>query len=277
MTENVQLRERVPLWLCFILIFLISWPGAIPMILASYGKTLSAPVKLLQILMLFGPAIAVCLASWINSGWIGVKQLLRGLVIWRVSIGWYFLALLVPLLIYAASLLFSNMSGQTNTRLPAPDKWAPTFFMTLGVYLLLNTEEIAWRGYVLPRLQKHFGVFIAALVIGLIWTVFHLPLFWMKGGHPAGYPFWLFTVMVFCITFLFSAAYNGTSGSVLIVHLLHQGLNAAVEAIPVYPKAVHSILPMCLASAAFLLIALFLLLKVKKEGRVLDPPLKVQY
>lgn len=275
MTETFRARERFPLPLFFVLLFLISWPGALPMILASYGKTVSPPVKLLQILMLFGPAIAACLASMINSGRQGLKQLLSGLLIWRVHAGWYVLAVIVPPLIYAVALFLSNATGQTESSFPALTKLIPSFLITLAVYFVLNTEELAWRGYALPRLQARFGVYPAAILIGLIWTVFHLPLFWIKGGHPAGYSFWLFTVMVMSITFLFSAAFNGTSGSVLIVHLLHQGLNAGVEAIPVYPRAVESIVPMVLASGMFFLIAVVLLKKKRADLRSALTPIRI--
>src|SRR5688572_13532652 len=98
-------RERIGLPLFFLLLF-CSWIGALPMIFASYGKQLSTPVRLLQILMLFGPALAAVLCTWLNEGRSGLRELFGRLLRWRVNPGWYALALVVPPLIFFIALMF---------------------------------------------------------------------------------------------------------------------------------------------------------------------------
>jgi hypothetical protein len=71
----------------------------------------------------------------------------------------------------------------------------------------------------------------------------------MKGGHPAGYPFLAFMVMVISMSFIFAWVFNGTKGSVLIVHLLHQAFNSWADVIPFYPKVCGSFVPMILVIA----------------------------
>jgi membrane protease YdiL (CAAX protease family) len=99
-------------------------------------------------------------------------------------------------------------------------------------HLLLNTEEIAWRGYALPRLLARYSRWRASLSLGLILGLFHIPLFLIKGGHPAGYPFPIFLVMIIALTVIFTWLAQHTSGSVLLAHLLHQSFNAWAESIP---------------------------------------------
>ena len=262
-SANVK-RERIGLLLFFLLLF-CSWIGALPMILASYGKQLSTPVRLLQILMLFGPALAAVLCTWLNEGRTGLRDLFGRLLRWRVNPGWYALALIVPPLVFFIALIFSNRIAGTTIPFPAPSYVLSSFLSALGGYLLLNTEELAWRGYALPRLTSRIGLIPATVVIGVLWTVFHLPLFWMKGGHPAGFSFPVFTAMVMAITFLFSGAYYASGTSILIVHLMHQSVNAGVEALRVYPKAAHSITPMMTATALLMAVAIPLLVLARKR------------
>ena len=213
------------------------------MILSSYKVAIPGPLKILQILMLFGPGIVAVGTAWFNGGKQGVVALLRGLLVWRRSPLWYLAVLGAPAALLALSLILSNGAGFTTLAFPSLPKFLSTFAMVFAVYFFLNTEELAWRGYALPRLQDKYGVFRATFVIFILWTLFHVPLFLVKGGHPAGYPFWLYALMVGGIALPFTVAYNGTGSSILFVHILHQSLNASVEALPVYPAATHSIAP----------------------------------
>ena len=81
------------------------------------------------------------------------------------------------------------------------------------------------------------------LLRGVIWGVLHAPLFFMKGGHPGGWPPLLFLAMTVAWSVLFALAYEGTGGSILIVHLLHQALNGWSDALPIYPRVAHSSAP----------------------------------
>lgn len=256
--ERMAVRERFGLTAFFILLFSISWVGALPMVLVSHKIAVPQPMRILQVLMLFGPGIAAVIASGMNDGKEGVKRLLKGLIKWRVNPVMYIAVLSGPPLIYAVSLILSNAAGFSSLALPAAAKFLTTFATVVGVYLLLNTEELAWRGYALPRLEKKFGVAKATVIIGILWAVFHLPLFLVKGGHPAGYPIWLYAFMIAAFVFPFTALYNATGGSILLPHLLHQTLNASVEAIPVYPVAAKTLAPIAISIVLMSVVSLAL-------------------
>jgi len=57
-------------------------------------------------------------------------------------------------------------------------------------------EEIGWRGYVLPRLLKQKSGLAANGIIFLMWTVWHLPLFWLEGSFQQGTSIATFLVVV---------------------------------------------------------------------------------
>ena len=254
-------KPRISLPLFFVILFAVCWIGTIPMILSSWRSTKLPPgVALLQVLMLFGPGLVAIFVAGINEGRSGVKKLLARFIKWRVNIIWYLIALFGPLVLCLASRQISLLfGGHLNKLQPLPDLLI-AFATTFVIYFFLNTEEFAWRGYALPRLQERFGITKATLILGIIWGVFHLPLFLMKGGHPAGYPFPLYLLMTFAMTFTFTWVFNNTYGSLLLVHLLHQSINAWAEAIAFYPRATGSLVGMIIAIVLLSVVAIAIVL-----------------
>lgn len=244
-TQPLWWTRRISLSVFFAIAFAISWLGAIPLIIASWRPgVLPAGVAFLQLLMFFGPALATCLVIWWNDSKAGVVALLKRLLIWRVGWRWYAVALFAPALIIGSALGISTWFGYTTFNLAAPLTLLRNFATILLGYLLLNSEEIAWRGYALPALLTRFTPWRASLILGLLMGGFHLPLFLLKGGHPAGYPLLWFLVMMVAITVCFTWLLLNTKGSLLLVHLFHQAFNGWAEAIPFFPRSTGSLMPM---------------------------------
>lgn len=235
-------RFHINLPVALALIFVVSWIGAAPMVLASWAdegpvwQGLASSLAPFQPLMFFGTLLVTVFVTFVNYGFTGLKSLGGALVRFRVRGIWYFACLAGPfLLVIAGSLLARHF----DPRLPVFSISPAMLVMVsqiFGVYLLLNTEEVAWRGYVLPHLQGRMSPLRANLILGVVWTVFHSPLFLMKGGHPAGYSFLVFAVMVMAITLIAGYIFNATRGSILISHLLHQSFNAWGEGLRVFPS-----------------------------------------
>lgn len=231
------------------------------MVLSSWRSTKLPPgIALLQVLMLFGPGIVALFVTGMNEGRSGVKKLLAGFLKWRVNIIWYLIVIFGPLVLCLASRQISLLFGGHLNKLQPLPNLLTAFATTFVIYFFLNTEEVAWRGYALPQLQERFGVTTATFILGFIWGVFHLPLFLMKGGHPGGYPFPLYLVMTLAMTFTFTWVFNNTNRSLLLVHLLHQSLNAWGEAIPFYPRSTGSLLAMIVAIVLLSVIAIAIIL-----------------
>ncbi len=246
-------KPRISLIWFFVILFVVSWLGALPMVLASHGHKLSTPVRLLQIFMFFGQGLVAALFVWINEGKPGLRLLFGRLLKWKVGFHWYLIVLFLPAVINLIVRQIGSMMGYKIPSLAAPETLLISFATTFVAYFFLNTEELAWRGVALPKLQERLNPHTASLIIGIIWGVFHAPIFLMKGGHPAGFPFPLYMVMVVAMSFIFTWAFNGSGGSLLIAHLLHQSVNTWAEVLPSYPKAVDSNIP-AIFSAAFLVI-----------------------
>jgi membrane protease YdiL (CAAX protease family) len=86
-------------------------------------------------------------------------------------------------------------------------------------------EELGWRGYLLPRLQRRFGALVASVVLGLIWGLWHLPLA-LTPGDVRSETFFGWTLLgLVAAAILFTWVYNNTRGSLLIALLFHTAIN----------------------------------------------------
>lgn len=273
-------HERLRLATVIVVIFALSWLGTIPQIMASWLGAAAVPgyVKLLQV-FIFAPGLVALWAAWVNGGWPGFRRLLGRIVRWRARWWIYVAVLLGPPAVVVASVLASNALGYTALRLPDPARALATFAPIFAVYLLLNTEELAWRGYVLPRMQSSWSPLTAALVLGVIWIFFHAPHFLMKGGHPGGFTPLLFVLSLLPFSVFLTRTFNASAGSVLLTHLLHQSINGWGEALPFLPRFAGSRAPLTisviivLGLAALAVVARPPMWRKSGAGRQLSPGL----
>ena len=88
-------------------------------------------------------------------------------------------------------------------------------------------EEIGWRGFALPHLQARFGGLGASLILGLLWTAWHLINATIPGLERYWYAFPAFALFVIAQTILFTWIANHTRASVLLAWLFHAAINVA--------------------------------------------------
>lgn len=224
----------------FLLAFAFTWALQWPGLLAQHGA-LPGPVQVYMpfaALGIFGPLVAASLLSFREGGWDALKQLFRPLMVWKLPLGWSLLALLVPGVLLAGVLALLNLSGRLGS---------VTFTPSLGGLVLAVVisiaEEIGWRGYALPRLQQRWGAFAAGTTIGIVWYLWHLPMF-----IGLGVPLNLVLVMLLYFvgaSLLLTRLYNTGRAGLWLAVLGHLGahLNNSHRALPdeVAPLVVHAI------------------------------------
>jgi uncharacterized protein len=98
-------------------------------------------------------------------------------------------------------------------------------------------EEPGWRGVALDLLRIRTAPVVAAILIGIPWALWHLPLFFLEGTyqHALGFGsarFWLFNCFLLLLSVLYVWLCNGSRGSILIAILAHAGTNVAGSLIP---------------------------------------------
>ena len=226
-----------PLVVFFVLAFALTWLIEIPLVLASWGLiTFPTSVPLL-ILMGYGPTIAAVITSAAVGGWAEVRNLLKRLLIWRVGLGWWAVTIFLTGGIILGALGLYALSGNTVPPFPTLEPGLLlNVVLTFVVVSLVNGEEIGWRGFALPRLQSRYGIPMTVIVLGIIETLFHLPIFFNNGASDAGgqngTPFLAFFASSVVAVFLYVWVYDHTRGSLLIATVLHGSMNAWASILP---------------------------------------------
>ena len=205
---------RHPLLVFAVLTLAISWLPLIPYALGAFP----APV------LACGPFLAAIITAAVVGGRKGLRTYFRRLIQWRVSVGWYLLAFLAPVAGWAIVAYVNVLLGAAP---PSPAQLAGWLsIITATLVFLINPftgawEEPGWRGYALPLLMRRHSALVASAVLGVMWTLWHIPLF-VTGLIP-----WPDAAVVFPLTFVFTAIYLRTTGSVLIAFVLHASINGA--------------------------------------------------
>jgi uncharacterized protein len=221
----VALVRANPIVVFFVMAFALTWTIEIPWVADQNGVLpFHVPIPL-QVLMGWMPGVAAILVTAATGGRAGVRALLRQMLAWRVRFHWYVLAILGVVPIVLAAQVLDPLLGGTGLHLSDF-----SLVLLIGliaqfvVRVLISGEELAWRGFALPHMQAHQNALRASLVLGAIWSVWHLPLFFVAGNQrDAGFPVFLAGTMAMSI--VYTRLFNGTRGSVLLCMLLHASTN----------------------------------------------------
>jgi len=202
----------------------------------------------LVLLAAIGPMVTGIAFTYLTRDKIGRKNYWKRIIDFkRISAKWFLAILLfVPILNSLAALLDKLFGGSGAT-------WgeAALNFLTNPSSIILSIlfaslfpfiEELGWRGYVLDRLQEKYSALVSSLILGTVWSLWHLPTFFIQGSYQAslgiGTPaFWLFFVGIIPLNFAFTWIYNNTSRSTLAVTLFHSMVNFTGELIALSESA----------------------------------------
>jgi membrane protease YdiL (CAAX protease family) len=208
----------------FALTFAITWSILIPAVAAVPRDGLIG----FMILAAFGPLLAAVITIWTSMGWAQLGLWLRQIFRVRIPLvlylaGAFLLPIGVGVLQYG---LYRVLGGEHDfsTALPWYQYVAyliPTALLTGG------NEEPGWRGFALPALLERFHPVWASVILGFIWSAWHLPLMSHYGTTFAWY---LFDVIP--LTFFVNWLYLKSRGSVIPVMLLHAGTNVIGSFLP---------------------------------------------
>ena len=170
---------------------------------------------------IFSPTISALTISWIIGGSTEVKRLLAGFTRWKVGLQWYLAAaflLLGPLAIALIYIALGHPAAGLEPGVTIPSLLGIVVFQFFSGPF---AEEAGWRGFALPRLQEKYNALVSSLILGVIWTFWHLPLFFLTGATQVGIPLPIYLFLVLTITIYLTWLYNNTRGSLIITILAH--------------------------------------------------------
>lgn len=250
-------------------VFVISWIGVVPALLIANGYEIPEALKSFELLMTLGPILGACIFIYRAQGTAGLKSFFKRLLITKTSLAVVLVALVSPLIIsFLASFIGFTISDSVWPASFAIPSIATNGLMIFVMYLIFNTEELAWRGVVFDKLYNKHGYIKACLIIIPIWWLFHMPLFLFPGGHQAGYGLLEFTIIVIAQSFLLGWIYVKSSRSLLYVHMHHQLINGMGQAFPIFPIFIGgNMLPFWVFCGLMMILAVVVVSNSKK-GRL---------
>ena len=170
----------------------------------------------LLLLTIWSPNVAAVVATAASGD--SVRDLLAPLLDGASPAAW--LAALSPLAV--AAVLGVRLGG-------IPSLSPPTAVVLVGMNLVMGPlgEEVGWRGYLLPRAVDEYGLVVAGLVVGVVWAVWHLPLWFLPSPHRA-IPFPVFAATVVCFSMIMTAIWSSGDGALGPIVVFHLAANVGV-------------------------------------------------
>jgi membrane protease YdiL (CAAX protease family) len=260
-----------PLLKFFVLTYAVTWACFITAVRIPHGAGTAPALALLREVLLllgtFAPAL-VALAITANAeGRPGISALLGRMLQWKVNARWYLFAIFfLPAIKLCVALTHRAVTGSWPRF--GTDPW---YLIVLAIVIstpVQSGEEIGWRGYALPRLASRFGFARASLLLGLIWSTWHLPIFFLPGADKYGQSFPVWTMQVVGLSVAITWLYANTRGSLLLTMLMHSAVNQTVGIVPSAspnpgnPFSLHVTLVMWLTAAFLWMTALYFLARM---------------
>lgn len=185
-------------------------------------------------------------SAWVKMNWNSVKT--------KKILLWMLVSLFLPVaVILISSLIISSMGNQFVI-------WKDTllgYVITIITAMLgCITEEIGWRGYLLPMFAKKHNMFYSTIVVGSLWGIWHCKFTYGLSG------FFLFVMLIICFSIFMAWVYMKTSGNLLCMILFHFGVNVGSVTLL---QSREGVLFYALATTICVIICIPIVLKNKNE------------
>jgi membrane protease YdiL (CAAX protease family) len=233
-TRIRRLIGRHPIPSFIVLAFAFTW-SLTPLVSVSIAFGLLA---------LFGPAVAALIVSWAD----GTLGELRSRVLdWRRSPRNYAMAFAIPFAVAAIALAAYVLAGNTAQGLGAISA------IEVVIFALVIGEEIGWRGFLMPRLRSRMGLAQAGLMTGIVWTLWHLPIYLVPGQGLAAFA--VFAWWVVPLAVVMGYVTERANYSVLVATVMHGAANIAT---PILLPGIDRTWVLLVTGAVYVALALIL-------------------
>lgn len=235
--KNKELKEVTIYFLITIFLSLCVFWGPIALFkipTVGFKKGAVGPLWAIIPFMIGGfiPSIVGIILTAVFEGKTQVKQFLKKG--FQIKIGLkMFIGILLSTSFYAVALIiiYSAIGGRFDYSAFL------TVMPTLIPLLILGplSEEYGWRGFALKRLLKIVSPNLASLILGIVWSLWHLPLFHAVGTNQYEYhwSFLNFTIIITSLCFIFTYFYIKTNENLftaVLIHWIYTSLSGVVSA-----------------------------------------------
>ena len=217
--------KRYPLILFFVLAYLFSWIvwfGNLAQLRGLVGFHIPGAFAFI------GLSLAAVIAALATAGMAGFRDLISRWVRWKVEPVWYGVAFFFTALLGLIAILIGAAVGLGAGIGKDATAAAALGYFAFQLPLFLVTEESAWRGFALPRLQLQYSALTSSLILGLLWGLWHMPLFLTPETFQSQLPFVGFLLSAVATSIMHTWLFNNTRGSVLLAAIFHAATDASI-------------------------------------------------
>jgi membrane protease YdiL (CAAX protease family) len=222
--------------------------------------------------------VVVAIAASLVGGWVyssalsrnaNIRERMDSILPWRLPVG----LTLLGLLFYPAMILVAwGLATLIGADVEYPGLWGksimevlPLYALTFGLTFLVQggNEEPGWRGLMQPELQKRFSPLVAALIVSVAWSLWHLPLY-LNGFYPGDLVGGMLGGFIFRILLSIFLAwfYNRSGGNLFLMMFLHTSFNTMVNFLPTSDLGLLVL---------WLIVIVFIVIKDKMWRKLTDP------
>jgi len=220
----------------FAVTFAWSWAAWAPLVFAApLGLSRDLAVALtvpLTVLGAFGPFIGA-LASVPAEGPGAIKRYLRRFIDLRLGAR----AGIAPIVLLGATSaiawLLPLAFGEPFLPMLLPSIWVFPPYVLLMIFLGGGQEELGWRGYALERMEASLGVVLGNVVLGLIWALWHAPLWYVPGASQQYMSFAGFVLLTQGYSYFLAWVYHAAGRRPFAALWTHGWANAWIPLMPV--------------------------------------------
>jgi membrane protease YdiL (CAAX protease family) len=184
-------------WLCFGVIIVCCKLG----IISGQNSVIGF---LMTVIGAFGPAVGAFISLYTIEGKGSIKRYLKSFLSLNFGLNtWLAIFFILGIASFIAWII-PELFGEerlhpfsTNLLLFFPALLFMTFFGG-------GQEELGWRGYIMPYLEKRFGLLVGSIILGIVWAVWHIPMWFVPESGQINVPFLGFLIMTIGYSFIYS-------------------------------------------------------------------------
>jgi uncharacterized protein len=247
-------------WRFFLFVFVLSIPFYV---LGATGARLSSLPQLpASALMAFVPMVGASILVFCQrdtSGTVAWYRDLRNLH-WHGHAVWYLTAFLIMPAVCIAEFAILRLTGST---VPIPQfAFGDAMFMFAAFFIAAIGEEVGWQGYAYPALRKRMSILVSAIMLGLVWALWHVIPF-VQLGRSTDWILW-HSLSAVALRIIIVWLFENTGGSMIVAVLFHAMINLSWALFPVAGSFYDPLVTFIILSIASGLIAIRWSLKVQQ-------------
>lgn len=217
--NQIRLLTKYPIGSFIIISFIITYGLGIPFnmwISQNFKLTEPFDIYLPRLVTVFSPGIAALILIWQNKKRVQLNRFLpkRNLL---------YIYLIIPILTLMLSIISLILGGLTIDKMLAilQSNWDQLFIhLILQISIIGIGEEMGWRGWLLPNLNKKYSLIKTIFLVWIIWTLWHFPILFSDSEILIP---WLFIISA--ATIILTWTWKKFGNNILLFALIHGSIN----------------------------------------------------